>query len=643
MPLNIGGFPLIFSFSEFQLLYAAIASFVWLCALLFSMEYMRYSEKKVRYYVFMLLTYAATIGIFLSADLLTTFLFFEIMSFTSYVLVIQEETPSAMNAGQTYLAIAVMAGMVMLMGLFLLYDALGSLRFHELHRLSAAYPDKERLYIAGALIFVGFAAKAGIFPLHIWMPNAYPASPAPVAAISSGVLIKAGIFGILVLSSGIFFENAAWGKFLLVFGTVTMLVGAVLALFSINLNRTLACSSISQIGFITLGIAMASIMGEHNPMAARGTILHMVNHSMIKLLLFMAAGAIYMHLRKLNLNEIRGYGRNKPLLKGLFLLGALSMGGIPLTSGYISKTLLHESIVEYIHEGIHLGHNMFAFHVVEWLFLVSGALTVAYMAKLFICIFVQRNEDAALQANYESKGAPYLNWLSAISIGLPFCVLLLFGLFPYATMDRIADFSMNFLSEHELAHPIHYYTLKNLSGSMISIFLGVILYLIMRRALTENIGEGRTRYVNLWPQSFDLEESLYRPLISLILRISYTVCTVLSSVWDTTVAAVLIIGGFSALLSIGDKAVWATLIMGGFSAKATNMFGDNLFSKLQRNLFRQINPHEERFTPLDWVKKHPLSDKWSRIRDSALTLSESMSFGLLATVIGLCAVLLYLL
>ncbi|NCB42511.1 MAG: sodium:proton antiporter [Clostridia bacterium] len=643
MPLNICGFPLIFSFSEFQLLYAGIASFVWLCALLFSAEYMACSERKMRYYVFMLLTYAATIGIFFSADLLTTFLFFEMMSFTSYVLVIQEETPKAMDAGQTYLAIAVIAGMVMLMGLFLLYGALGSLRFNELYSLSRAYPDKERLFIAGGLIFIGFAAKAGIFPLHIWMPKAYPASPAPVAAISSGILIKAGIFGIIVLSSRVFFEDVAWGTVLLAFATITMLLGAVLALFSINLNRTLACSSISQIGFITLGIAMISIMGEHNPLAARGTILHMVNHSMIKLLLFLAAGVIYMKLKKLDLNEIRGYGRNKPLLKSLFLLGALSMGGIPLTSGYISKTLLHESIVEYINEGVHLGHNMFTFHVVEWLFLISGALTVAYMTKLFVCIFVERNENSELQANYESKGTPYLSRLSAISICIPFSVILFLGLFPYLTMDRIADFSVSFLSEHALAHQIHYFTPKNLSGSIISIFLGAIIYIIIRRTLTENIGEGRRRYVNLWPKPFDLEQSFFRPVISLVVRISYSVCTVLSSAWDTAVAAFLIIGGFSALLSIGDKAVWATLIMGGFSAKATNMFGDNVISRMQRNLFRQINPHEERFTPLDWVKKHPLSDKWSKIRDSALTLSESMSFGLLATVIGLCAVLLYLL
>ena len=642
MTLNICGFPLLFSGSEFQLLYAVISSFVWLCALLFSVDYIKNSENRARYYVFMLLTYAATIGIFLSADLLTTFLFFEMMSFTSYVLVIQDETPPAMNAGQTYLAIAVIAGMVMLMGLFILYDALGSLRFNDLYSLSGAYPDKGRIYLAGFLIFVGFGAKAGIFPLHIWMPKAYPVSPAPVAAISSGILIKAGIFGIIVLSSRIFIEDAVWGNFLLVVGTVTMLLGAVLALFSINLSRTLACSSISQIGFITLGIAMNSIMGADNPIAARGTVLHMVNHSIIKLLLFIAAGVIYMNLNQLNLNQIKGYGRNKPVLKGLFLLGALSIGGIPLTSGYISKTLLHESIVEYIDHGIHLGHNMFAYQIVEWLFLISGALTVAYMAKVFICIFVEKNNDVVTQANYENNEKWNFNTRSIASMALPFVVLLALGLFPYWTMDKIADFSTGFLNTNELSHQIHYFTFRNLSGSLISITLGGVIYWIMRRTLVRG-SETERVYINLWPKQFNLEEYFYRPFISFTVRIFYIVCTVLSSAWDTVVAAVLIVGGFSALLSVGDKAVWAMLIMGGFSAKATNVFGDNIISRMQRNLFRQINPHEEKFTPLDWVKNHPLSDKWNKIKDSALTLSESMSFWLLATVIGLCAVLLYLL
>lgn len=643
MPLNICGFPLTFSLSKFQLLYAVIASFMWICALLFSVDYMKYSEKKLRYYTFMLLTYAATIGIFLSADLMTTFLFFEIMSFTSYVLVVQEETPQAMRAGETYLTVAVLGGMILLMGLFLLYDAFGSLRFEDLHDLSVAYPNKTRLYTAGILIFTGFGAKAGIFPLHIWLPKAHPVAPAPASALLSGILTKTGVFGVLVISSRLFFEDATWGSLLLIPAIITMVLGAFLAVFSVDLKRTLACSSVSQIGFITLGISMSCIMGIDNALAARGTILHMVNHSLLKLLLFMSAGVIYMNLHKLNLNTIKGYGRKKPFLKILFLIGALSISGIPLTSGYISKTLLHEAIVEYIHHGVYLGHNMFAYQVAEGLFLLSGALTVAYMTKLFICIFIETNNDSSLQEAYDHETAPYLGTAAKISLGLPATILFIFGVLPYGTIDKVADFSVGFLSENALAHPVHYFTLKNLSGSFISIALGSLIYVIIQKMLRKKTPEGQKVYLNLWPVRVDLEEAFYRPLLAFVVRISYVICTILSSVWDTTVAALAVLGGFLTLSTVGDRAVWVTMVVGGFSAKATNVFGHQILTKIQRNLFGEIRPHEEKFKPLDWVKNHPLSDKWSRIKEAALTLSESMSFWLLATVIGLCVVLLYLL
>ena len=129
-----------------------------------------------------------------------------------------------------------------------------------------------------------------------------------------------------------------------------MFLGAFLALFSIDLKRTLACSSMSQIGFILVACGMQGLLGEHNALAVRGAILHMVNHSMFKLVLFMCAGAIYMNLHKLDLNDIRGFGRGKILLNIAFLAGYIGIIGMPMFSGYVSKTLIHESIVEYIEE-----------------------------------------------------------------------------------------------------------------------------------------------------------------------------------------------------------------------------------------------------------------------------------------------------
>ena len=128
---------------------------------------------------------------------------------------------------------------------------------------------------------------------------------------------------------------------------------------------------------------------EENALAVRGTVLHMVNHSMIKLILFMAAGVIYFNIHKLTLNEIRGFGRKKPLLMACFAVGALSISGFPMFSGYVSKTLLHESIVEYS-ELIEHTASYGIIHAIEWIFLLTGGMTFAYMLKLFICVFIEK-------------------------------------------------------------------------------------------------------------------------------------------------------------------------------------------------------------------------------------------------------------
>lgn len=122
-------------------------------------------------------------------------------------------------------------------------------------------------------------------------------------------MTKAGMFGILVLTCYIFLNNSIWGSLILVIGVCTMAFGAVLALFSVDLKRTLACSSVSQIGFILVGVGMSGLLGEENVLALRGSLLHMVNHSLIKLVLFMAAGVVFMNVHKLDLNAIRGFGR----------------------------------------------------------------------------------------------------------------------------------------------------------------------------------------------------------------------------------------------------------------------------------------------------------------------------------------------
>ncbi|MDE6318321.1 MAG: sodium:proton antiporter, partial [Lachnospiraceae bacterium] len=213
------GLGLHFQTDGFRALYGTIAAFMWFMSTLFSGEYFAgHDHHTGRYYIFLLITLTATEGVFFSADFFTTFVFFEIMSFTSYVWVAQDEKPDSLRAGATYLAVAVIGGLVMLMGIFLLYQTTGTLRFDELIscyetyvRLSSSGFPEKKIMIAGLCLLFGFGAKAGAFPLHIWLPKAHPVAPAPASALLSGILTKAGMYGILILSSYLFLGNALWG------------------------------------------------------------------------------------------------------------------------------------------------------------------------------------------------------------------------------------------------------------------------------------------------------------------------------------------------------------------------------------------------------------------------------------------------
>lgn len=534
---EICGFGLKFTLDGFRVIYSLIAALMWMMTALLSREYFLHHGHKNRFYLFLLMTLGATMGVFLSADLYTTFIFFEIMSFTSYVWVAQEENGPSLRAAATYLAVAVIGGLVLLMGLFLLYDAVGTLEISRLLEAAEACDDKGVLYAAGACMLVGFGAKAGAFPLHIWLPKAHPVAPASASALLSGILTKTGIFGILVVSSNLFLHDAVWGNLILGIGVLTMFGGAMLAVFSIDLKRTLACSSMSQIGFIMVGVGMQGMLGEENALAIHGTMLHMVNHSMIKLVLFMAAGVIFMNTHALDLNKIRGFGRKKPLLKAIFLVGALAIGGIPLFGGYVSKTLLHESIVEY--------GGGWGMKAVEYIFLFSGGLTVAYMTKLYGAIFVEKNANAKVQRKFDQT-KHYMNVQSTAALGGSAALLLIWGLFPHSIMDKAAMIGEGFMHLEEEGHAVSYFSWQNLSGAMISIAIGAIVYLlVIRKCLMRAEGEkGRksskraASYIDAWPEWMDLENLIYRPvLLSILPFLGSVVCRIGDSFVDLAVVA----------------------------------------------------------------------------------------------------------
>lgn len=690
---EICGMGLHFTLDGFRALYGMIAAFMWFMSTLFSREYLSHYRNRNRYYLFLLVTLGATEGVFLSADFYTTFIFFEIMSLTSYVWVAHDEKREALRAAGTYLAVAVIGGLVMLMGIFLLYDVTGTLFFDELTGLYSAYGTAAnglqtaavtqkwgagtagassamtQLWIAGFCLLFGFGAKAGAFPLHIWLPKAHPVAPAPASALLSGILTKAGMYGILILTAYLFLGNTAWSSMILLLGVCTMVVGAVLALFSVDLKRTLACSSVSQIGFILVGVGMSGLMGAENLIAVRGSLLHMVNHSLIKLTLFMAAGVVYMNVHTLDLNALRGFGRRKPLLHYIFLMGALGIGGVPLWNGYISKTLIHESIVEYTElvrngsiaavasmsalAGTGTLFSAGTLQWIEWAFLISGGLTVAYMTKLYVALFVEKNTDAAVQEKYDTLNGKYMNKVSAAALTISASLLPLMGFFPYAVMDRLSQMGQGFMNVEETVLTVSYFSLTNLKGAAISLVIGAVVYAVVVRlwmmrpvetTRTVNTvknpedtkestskGQGRNprrKYVNRWNSYLDLEDRLYRPLLLQVLPfLCGMVCRVLDSLVDTVVVLL-------RKTVYRDSRLPQELPEG---TAFTHMCAciASTFQQIGNLTYRRKRP-----VHVDYDHKFAMiHEEWA---ENSTMIARSMSFGLLLFCIGLILMIAYL-
>lgn len=621
----------------FRLVYCIVAVLMWAVSGIFSREYMAHYANRKRYYIFFWATFAATVGVFLSANLFTTFIFFEIMSFTSYVWVAFDERSASLKAAETYLAVAVIGGMVLLMGLFLLYDLFGTLEIDEISVLAEAVMSgngvpqaKAQLYTAGALMLFGFGAKAGCFPLHIWLPKAHPEAPAPASALLSGILTKTGVFGIIVVSCGLFGADHSWGLLIAALGLITMFVGALLAVFSINLKRTLACSSISQIGFILTGIGMACLLrsiGEGNTLAVRGAFLHMVNHSLFKLVLFLCAGAVYMNLHKLDLNEIRGFGRRKPALMFAFAMGALGIGGIPMWNGYVSKTLIHESIVEYM-EAV---GGPWVWHLAEWVFLITGGMTVAYMLKLFVAVFVEKNANPKLQERYDGMSHRYMRPETAAALVIAAAILPILGLTAHLSMDRIADLGQEFFHVQGHVHTVAYLSPANLKGGAVSICIGVILYfLVIRGLLTEPDGAGSRRYADRWPSWLDLENLIYRPILAVFLTVSTFVGRVMDSGvdWLIRIARLTTHKQVPAEREPHDSNLAAHVIGGVIDAAAA------FRSRLPWNRGEKLPVRESADARL--VRRE------EQFKGNMHLIQESFSYGLMLACAGLCVTLVYL-
>jgi hydrogenase-4 component B len=288
---------------------------------------------------------------------------------------------------------------------------------------------------------------------------------------------------------------------------------------------------------------------------------------------------------------------------------------------------------------------------VEYIFLFSGGLTVAYMTKLFVAVFVEKNEDSAVQKKYDEL-KNYMNKESTFALAGSALILLIWGLFPHGLMDRAAELGQRFMNLEEFGHVVHYFSLTNLSGGAVSITIGAIVYLLfIRKVLMRDNGKGVRAYVNLWPSWLDLENLIYRPiLLELLPSVLGALCRVLDVFIDTAVKFVIPVCGFVCRIfdSLPDLIVVAlrkTIYRDSplpHELPEGNVFTHacgkvlNFFQNISNRTWRRKNPAQR-----DYV--HILAVKNTELKENNLIISRSLSFGLLLVCIGLCLTLIYIL
>ena len=633
----------------FRAVYCAVTAFAWLTSTIFFFWYGKGEHHGTRYYVFTMITFACTLGVFLAADLFTLFVFFEGMSLASYVWVAQEQTAKAISASKTYLAVSVIGGLALLTGILLLWDCVGSLQISSLWWYSLQAKSRAELYAAGGCMLFGFGAKAGCWPLHIWLPKAHPEAPASASALLSGILTKTGVFGVLILSGRVFMSDVTWGRLITLLGVVTMLVGAVRALFSIDIKHMLACSSVSQIGFILTGAGVVCAMtGGGYAIAVGGSLLHMLNHSMFKLILFLAAGIVVKNVHSRDLNKVRGYGRNKPWLMILVLIASLGIAGIPGFSGYVSKTLLHEAIVHCHEAGGGVG-----FAVAEYLFLIAGGCTLAYMTKFFVVLFLRKPSKEVLEADIRS-GKRYAPVIPMVLMSVAALLIFMGGSLPEVLMRPVAAFMSPVTDYPPLRALPELFSWECLKGGLISITIGVLLFFFAVRpaVMKRRVPIKETPdYVDSAERVPGLEQLIYRPML----------LSVLPSVCGTLMRGLELgtegfgLGVFKickSILTLIDKTIDGAMlllrrtVLRPVCEQRTNTLGEaicNPIGHVGNGLVRLWNATVGRKHPIEADCVTAVNRARENATENVKLVSRSLSYGLMAFCIGLIILLVYIL
>jgi len=325
----------------FSLFMLATVALISLCVGLFSIDYMEHYGAKANYYSLLLMMVAGMNGLLLVTDLFQIYLFLEVAAVASYALVAFGREHEELEAAFKYLMLSAVASAAILLAVAVLFGMTGGVSFAVVSAGLRALDAKAAVGLVTALFLFGFGLKAALIPFHAWLPDAHPSAPAPISAILSGLLIKvSGVYAMTRVFFGVFGLTPALSQVLMWMGAVSIVVAALLALGQKDMKRMLAYSSISQVGYVVLGIGIGT------PLGIAGGLFHLLNHAVAKSLLFLNSGSVQQATGTRNLDEMGGLAKRMPVTATTNLVGSLSIAGIPPLGGFWSKLLIIMALLQ---------------------------------------------------------------------------------------------------------------------------------------------------------------------------------------------------------------------------------------------------------------------------------------------------------
>jgi multicomponent Na+:H+ antiporter subunit D len=389
--------------------FALISSVLWVPAGVYALGYMQGTPHEGRFFAFYLLALSATMGIAFAGSLITLYLFYELLTLVTYPLVVHSGGAKADEAGKNYIAYSLFGAALILLGIVLASSMASSLTFSAGGMLSVG---SEQVQLARTLVLVfifGFGVKAAIIPLHRWLPLAM-AAPTPVSALLHAVaVVNAGSYGIIralyTVFGGSLVAELGMGPILITIACVTIVLGSVWAMREQTLKRRLAFSTISQMGYLMLGGVLLT------PLGLQATLIHFVNHALMKIVLFFSVGALNHSLGITQVDEVKGLGKRFPLVFAAFTLSSLGMVGIVPMNGFVSKW--------YYLQGALQGH----FHLVVGVLALSSVLNALYYFPIISkAFFADPSAKVPIHVHHSMK-------LELPGLAIACCALFL-GLFP---------------------------------------------------------------------------------------------------------------------------------------------------------------------------------------------------------------------